>query len=262
MNAKVLAITAPKGGASKTTTSLMLAEGLTREGKQVLLIDLDQQRNASNLYDVVVEDQVTVYDLLTDPSVDAAEGIQHRSYSDIIAGDALITNAEAEMVSLMCKETMLTDALEPLRSLYDYIILDCPPSLGIVTTNALIAADQVIVPVIPDGYSTEDLDRFKELIDTVKCNKRLNPSLSIGGILLTQFYAPERISKSYDEQLQGLAEKYGTKAYKARIRRCVKTREAAQYHVSLFDHAPKCTTVQDYKCFVKEILMEENDGEI
>lgn len=250
----VYAVINSKGGVGKTTTSLLLAEGFKRKGLSTLLIDLDQQQNATKQYDAIIDDHVTVYDLLLDPEVNAIEGVQNMDFSDIIAGDALIVGAEAEMASLTCRETMLVDALEPIKGSYDAIIIDCPPTLGIVVTNALVASDKVIIPVLCDGYSLDGFKKLHSLINRITTNKRLNPSLSIEGFLITQFEKRQNLSKSFNEQLPQLASMYKTKVFSTRIRRCCKVKEAQQLKQSLYDYAPECTTAEDYTALVEELL--------
>lgn len=252
----IISIINQKGGVGKTTTTLCLAEGLTRRGYKTLLVDLDQQQNASKQYGVIVENHVTVYDLLTTSDVDAREGIQKREFSDIIAGDSLIVGVEAEMASLTCRETMLSDALEPLKDDYDFILIDCSPSLGIVATNALVASDKVIVPINCDGYSTDGFEKLYSLIERIQSNRRLNPQLEISGFLITAYEQSHRLSKAYDRDLPEFANSYDTKVYSTKIRRCCKTKEAQQKGVSLIEYAPDCTTVQDYMDFVDELIKE------
>jgi chromosome partitioning protein len=247
-----------KGGIGKTTTSLCLAEGLSRKGKSTLLIDLDQQHNSTKQYHVAIEGVATVYDILTERKTDIHECIQHSpDYGDIIAGDDWMNKAEESMAVLDNREYMLMDALAPVKPLYDYVIIDCPPTLGIVVKNVLVASDEVVVPVLCDGYSVESYRALMQQVDTVRGNPRLNPGLKVAGILITQYESGQKLPKSYDEQLPGIAEADGTKVFGTRIRRCCKTKEAQEQGISLFDYAGGCTTAKDYFAFVDEFL----DGE-
>ena len=154
---KTIAICNHKGGVGKTAASMALAEGLNAKGYRTLLVDLDQQTNATRQAGAKIEDAVTVYDLLTSFEYTAADGIQHYEHGDIIPGDTLVADAEVEMSKLDTPLTMLADALEGVEGNYDYCVIDCPPSLGIVTRNAIVAADDVIVVVVPDTASVYGL---------------------------------------------------------------------------------------------------------
>lgn len=253
--ARKIAVINRKGGIGKTTTSLCFAEGLVKKGKRVLLVDLDQQHNSTKQYGAKIEGVATVYDILTNAKADVREAIQHtESLGDIIAGDDWLVKAEEKMSSLDSREYMLKDALDEIDGNYDFIIIDCPPSLGLVVKNVLVAIDEVIVPVLCDGYSVESYQALTAQIDVVRKNKRLNPDLRIAGVLVTQYEPNQKISRSYDERLPRIAEKDGTRVFDQKIRRCVKTREAQIMGMSLFDHAGDRTTAQDYRAFVEEYL--------
>ena len=159
---KTIAICNHKGGVGKTALSMAIAEGLHRKGKRTLLVDLDQQMNATQQAKIDTTDEVTVYDLLTSFDYTAKDGIKHFDGGDIIPGDVLVSNAESDMAKLDTRLTMLADAMEGIDDDYDYAIIDCPPSLGLVTRNAMVAADELIVPVIPNRSSLKGFTNIQE----------------------------------------------------------------------------------------------------
>lgn len=174
---KTIAICNHKGGVGKTALSMAIAEGLHRKGKRTLLVDLDQQMNATQQAKIDTTDEVTVYDLLTSFDYTAKDGIKHFDGGDIIPGDVLVSNAESDMAKLDTRLTMLADAMEGIDDDYDYAIIDCPPSLGLVTRNAMVAADELIVPVIPNRSSLKGFTNIQKCVNSVRRNKRLNPNL-------------------------------------------------------------------------------------
>lgn len=254
--AKTFAVLNRKGGVGKTTTALALADRLNAQGKTILLIDLDQQHNATTVYGARMDDQTTVYDVLTDPKVDITDAIQHiDGYGDIIAGDNLMNSIESDMASRVGREFMLTTALERVVDDYDYIIIDCPTALGSVVLNALMASDYVIVPLLSgDIYSKDGLDGVLKLIAQVKSNPRFNPDLQVAGALITQYEARQNVTVSCEEQIRKLCKEEGIRLFDTRIRKCCKVREAAQDNESLFNAYPSCTAAMDYDLWTDELV--------
>ena len=252
--ARIIAVMNRKGGLSKTTTALCLTEQLRERGLRVLLVDIDQQHNSTTQYCAQSNGVATVFDLLTDRDIDVHECIQATPSGDIIAGDDWMNRAEEKMAGLDNREYMLLDGLRPVAGDYDFIIVDCPPNLGVVMKNVLVAADELIVPMLCDAYSQEAFAKLMEQVNAVRENPRLNPSLHVAGLLVTQ-YAPGRIlSRKYDQELPALAEGFGTRLFDTRIRYCEKTRQAQEQGVSLFKYAPECSTAVDYKAFADELI--------
>lgn len=253
--ARVVAVANRKGGVGKTTTSLNLAHGLHNAGYHVLLVDLDEQHNSTRHYKARMACVATVYDLLTSRDIPTIDAIQtSETYGDIIPGDDLTVVASERMSTLDSREFMLVDSLRQVDGVYDYIIIDCPPTLGLVTKNALIAADEVIVPVMCDGYSDDAFEVLMEQIAVIRTNRRYNPDLGQVRMLITQYDANTNISRKFEERLPELAAKHGAGIFSVRIRRCTKTREAADEGVPLSAYAPRSTTAKDYSRFVEEFL--------
>lgn len=249
-----IAIINRKGGVSKTTTALCLAEQLRARGRKVLLVDLDQQHNGTMQYGALIEGEATVYDLMTDENCSAEECVQSTKAGDIIAGDDLVNNLENDLASMVGRDTILADKLAPLKERYDNIVIDCPPGLGVVVVNILIAADKLMVPMFCDGFSIEGFNGLLKMISKVKSSPRLNPGLEIAGILVTQYEGRQKLSRVYDEQLPEVAEHFGTRVFDARIRRCAKVRQAQEARIPLYEYAPSCTAAEDYRAWVDELL--------
>lgn len=262
MGTRTIAIANQKGGVGKTTTTLCLADSLRRLGRRTLVVDLDQQANATRTYGVVTDGVATTYDILTGRVADAESAVVSTPSGDIIPGDIAMASVEVEMAGMTCRETVLADSMAGLVAdgTYDYVLVDCSPSLGVVTTNALAFAREVIVPVLVDGYSLDGLGKLMRLVEAVRANRRLNPGLKVSGLLVCQREPRQRLTDAYDEQLPALAERYGTRVLGTSIRRCVRVREAQVRDELLSIYAPSCTTAADYDRLALEIEGMANGG--
>lgn len=248
-----------KGGVGKTAVSMAVAERLNDLGYKTLLVDLDQQMNATRQAHAKTDDEVTVYDLLTTFDYGAADGIQHYERGDIIPGDTLVADAEVEMSKLDTPLTMLADALEGVKDTYDYCVIDCPPSLGVVTRNAIVAADEVVVVVVPDGASVDGFGKVLQVVNKIRSNKRLNPGLEIAGVLINTYDSRKRLARTLDEQLPVVATDAGTKVFDTRIRRCESIPQAQTAHISIWDYDPSGSAGADFEAFVDEYLKQEEE---
>ena len=239
-----------KGGIGKTTTATTLA-GILGKRKRTLLIDADPQGNSSCTYQAKVEDQATLYDVMVDSQMlPMADAIQHLENGDIVASDPLLAKAEKMLDGDVDGLYRLKDALDGLTG-YDYIVIDTAPSLNVILYNCLIAADEVIIPVMADAYSLQGL---MQLYDTIKAvQKRQNKKLKVSGLLLVKYSGRSNLEKQVYEELIQLAEQMGTKVFSTTIRECVKTKEAQEQKNLLVDSAPKCTSMQAYFSFAKEL---------
>lgn len=250
---KVITIATQKGGTGKTTTAVSLASCLRRKGKRVLLIDLDQQRNLSRLLRADTTTAGTSLAILLQ-ATEAGAIIQHTEQGDIIPAGKNLQVADIALKDTTGKEYLLRDGLAGLKKDYDFIVLDCPPALGVVTVNALTASDIVIIPAEASGFSMDGMDDIAESIRQVK--KYCNHKLRIGGILLTRYEANSNLSKAMIEIAGGLAEQLHTKLYKTAIRNSVKVREAQILKKDLFDYAGKSNPAMDYEAFTEEVLKD------
>lgn len=240
-----------KGGIGKTTTATTLAGILGKKGK-TLLIDADPQGNSSATYQAEIENQGTLYDVMVDSDMLPLEdAIQHMPNGDIVASDPLLTKAEKILDGDVDGLYRLKDAIDGLEG-YDYIVIDTAPSLNVILYNCLIAADEVIIPVTADAYSMQGL---QQLCNTIKAvQRRQNPSLKIAGLLLVRFSGRSNLEKKVKEELEQQAKELGTKLFQTTIRECIKTKEAQEAKKLLTDYAPKCTSMEDYQSFVKELI--------
>lgn len=246
---RVIAIANRKGGVGKSTTAAALVSGLTLKGYKVLAVDLDAQRNLTSTMKARADSKTALGVLTGD--ITAKEAIRHTESGDIIPASKSLSGADATLTETG-KEYRLKEALEPVKGSYDYCIIDCPPALGILTVNALTAANSVIIPAQADIYSLEGIEDLQETIQPVR--KYCNPSLEIQGILLTRYSPRSILSRDVTTLAEQLAERLGTSLYKATIREAVAVKEAQISQQSLFTYAPKAKVTEDYRAFIDEFL--------
>lgn len=252
METKIIAVINQKGGVGKSTTAEALIAGLSLKGYSCLAIDLDAQGNFSYTAGAKT-DGATILGVLTG-EVKAKDAIQHLQSGDMIAASNTLAGADA-FITNTGKEYKLKEALEELKGMYQYIIIDTPPALGILTVNALTACHSVIIPAQADIYSLQGIEKLAETIKPVK--KYCNPSIYIEGILLTRYSPRSVLSRDVAEIAEKLAEKLGTKVFKTTIREAIVIKEAQISQQSLFEYAPKAKVTEDYRAFIEELLGAE-----
>ena len=224
--AKVVSVVNQKGGVGKTTTSVNLSACLAELNYRVLLIDMDPQGNASSGLGVEVSEETkTVYDVLSD-SCSAKEAVFKTDFGTLYVcpSDIQLAGSEVELVNAEKREYRLDTAIESIKSDYDYIVIDCPPSLNLLTLNALVASDGVLIPVQCEYYALEGLSRLMQTVKTIK--QRLNPKIEIDGVLLTMFDTRTNLSIMVAEEVKKYFPK---KVYKTVIPRNVRLSEAPSY---------------------------------
>lgn len=220
---KIIAIANQKGGVGKTTTAVNLCCALKMKGKRVLLLDCDPQGNSSSGMGVDKHSTPSAYELIT-KTADILDCIRKTPYGDVIPSNKELSGATVELVNKIRREYVLKDALQLVYNDYDYIFIDCPPSLELLTLNALVAADSVLIPMQCEYYALEGI---ADLMTTIKlCNKRLNPSLKIQGIVLTMYDSRTNLTQQVAFELK---EYFGGKVYETVIPRSVRLSEAPSH---------------------------------
>jgi len=247
----IIAISNQKGGVGKTTTATNLAYGLQMMGKKVLLIDSDPQSNSSSTWRADVSDgNATLSDLLffNEPWENC---IQHTEIGDIIAADDVLDEASVRLNSV-AGYFRLKYRLEPLKSVYDYIIIDTPPNLGILLQNALIAADGVITPITTSQFALDGMGKFIQTVNDVKMET--NPKLEVLGLLFTKYDKRKLLAKDVKDELPDVMAELGTGIFETTIRidEAIEQSQAAQMPVEMY--APKARATEDYIKFTQEVL--------
>ena len=249
---KTIAIINQKGGVGKSTTAFTLASGLKNKGYKTLCIDMDAQGNLSYTADAN-DDLLTIYDLLAEDA-DINQAIQHTKNFDLIASSKALSGADG-FITNIGKEYKLKEILESVKNNYDYIIIDTPPALGILTVNALTACDSVIIPAQADIYSLQGIEQLSKTIQPIK--KYCNDKLKIDGILLTRYSPRAILSREVAEIANDLAQNLNTKVFKSTIREAIAVKESQINKQSLFDYAPNSNVTNDYLNFINELLKGE-----
>lgn len=257
----VIAISNQKGGVGKTTTAINLSACLTEEGYSVLLIDMDPQGNATSGLGINKTDiEKGTYQILINNKNDLAENYTIKSYIerlDLIPSNVQLAGAEIELINAESREYRLKSGIESLKDKYEYIIIDCPPSLGLLTINALCAADKVMMPVQCEYYALEGLGQLLEIINMVRNN--LNINLELDGILLTMCDIRTNLSKQVEENIRM---HFADNTYKTVIPRNIRLGEAPSFGKAIISYAPNSTGTLAYKQLTKEVINKNGQKSI
>lgn len=247
---KVISVSNQKGGVGKTTTTCNLAAGLKKKGFRVLVIDLDPQGNLGFSIGADIDTNATIYDVLKG-DVKTQFAIQKTETADIIASSILLSGIELEFTNTG-REFLLKEAIKPIQDYYDYILLDTPPALGILTINAFTASDTIIVPMLLDIFSLQGIAQLYETVERVK--KYCNSSLTIAGILLTKFNPRTLLGREIRGTTELIAHDLNITLFNSYIRSSVVASEAQSIQRNLLDYAPKSSIAKDYVQFIDELL--------
>ena len=252
----VIALANQKGGVGKTTTSVNLGACLADAGKKVLLIDLDPQGNATSGLGVDKKDiEESVYDVLIN-DVDLKDVIMKSSHEslDIVPTTIALSGAEVELTNLMARETRLKDAFGDVRDAYDYILIDCPPSLGLLTINAFTACDSILIPVQSEYYALEGLS---QLLNTIKLvRKHFNSELKVEGVLLTMYDKRTNLGQQVNAEVKKY---FGDQVYETIIPRNVRLSEAPSHGQAIVDYDKRSTGAKVYQQLAKEVLARHGE---
>jgi len=250
-NTRVIAITNQKGGVGKSTTAVNMSAYLSSFGHNTLLIDLDPQSNSTSGIGKKIEDiEASIYEVLIS-NMNPREVIVETDYKNLklLPSSIQLAGAEVELVSSLKREYLLKGAIDKIEENYDYIIIDCPPALGLLTINALSSAKEVIIPIQCEYYALEGLGQLINTIDLIKEN--LNEDLEISGALMTMYDSRTRLGDQVIEEVKNYFEK---KVYKTIIPRNIRLSEAPSYGKAILDYDPNCRGAQAYNNFTKEVV--------
>ena len=246
MKSKIISIANHKGGVGKTTSTASIGAALALSGRKVLLVDLDAQQNLTFMITQQEDPEVSVYHSLVNDS--PLPIVSVGDVLDIVPASLDLARAEIDMATRIAREGILRDLLAKYANGYDYILIDCPPSLGIVTTNALVASNYLLIPLTAEALPFKGLSMLEEVVGEVK--RRVNPNLEIGGVFFTRYFN-RNLNK---EIVNVIIQKFGDLVFSTKIRENISLAEMPLSGVSIFNYDPKSNGASDYRDLAKEII--------
>lgn len=257
---KAIAIFNQKGGVGKTTTNINLSACLAMRGKKVLVVDIDPQGNTTSGIGLVKRKlQYTLYDVLVNKEFDISKAILHTKTKglDILPASVDLAGAEIELVNLEGRERRLKKAIDKVKPMYDFVFVDCPPSLGLLTINSLTAVDSVLIPIQCEFYALEGVSQLMNTVEMLR--KNMNPDIEIEGVILSMFDGRTNLSL---QVVQEVKKYFGNKVFNTIIPRNVRLAEAPSYGLPIIKYDPKSTGAKAYQQFAIELLKRErkNNG--
>jgi chromosome partitioning protein len=254
---RIIAVTNQKGGTGKTTTAVNLSVCLASLGKKVLVVVMDPQANSTIHLGINSHElEASLYDLLVSPeTIEARTVIKKTDIKnlEILPSNLNLSTAEIDLVNAMGREYVLKDSLKPLAGQYDYVLIDCPPSVGLLTINALTAATEVFIPVQAEYFALEGMTKLLEIVD--RMNKRLNEGLRVTGIVITMYDSRNNICKDVAEKIEDY---FKDRVFQSKIRVNVKLKEAPSCGQPVLIFAPDSHGSEDYSGLAKEVVQQEN----
>ena len=254
--AKIVAIVNQKGGVGKTTTCVNLTSSLKEKGNRVLLCDFDPQGNATSGFGVDPRSlETSVYDLIVSEDPDTKSGIVQTKWVDIIGANVNLAGAELDLIAMDHREARLKLVLDKVKDEYDYVFIDCPPSLGLLTLNCLCAADSFLVPLQCEYYALEGLSQLMTTVRMVK--KNMNPKLSLEGVLLTMFDGRTNLSIQVVEEVK---KHFPGEVFSSVVPRNVRLSEAPSHGKPITEYDRMCRGAEAYLSLADEILAKNGKG--
>lgn len=237
-----------KGGVGKTCSTSNIGAGLAMRGKKTLMVDLDPQANLTSSFGVIPEDD-NIYQVISGNCKAQEAIINIHENLDIIPGTLDLAGAEIEIADQIARESIVKDCLEDVVEKYDYVLIDCPPSLGIFTMNGLVCSDQAIVPLSAEPFAIDGVENLMQLIKKVRT--RVNKSLKVGGVLITRFDKRKNLNKDLAEVIESYFKEI---TFSTKIRDNISLVEANHQRKDIFRYNPKCNGAEDYGNVCDEIL--------